>query len=61
MALKEAMRAPKKPPNLRSGTARSRCGLCRHFGKGKCRLYNWPVRANDVSDSFSSAATPTGR
>jgi hypothetical protein len=62
VALKEAMRKPVKPPNLRHGTARARCGLCRHYdGKSHCRLYRFPVRANDVSDSYSSAAAPMRR
>lgn len=56
MAVKEAMQTGKRPPNLRPGNARERCQLCRHFdGKGGCRLYNYPVRPNQVSDSFSAA------
>lgn len=59
MALKEAIKAGKRPPNLRKGTARARCGLCRHFdGKGTCRLYRYPVTPNQLSDSYSAATAP---
>lgn len=65
MALKEAMKAPRKPPNLRRGTAKAHCAGCVHFRggggrKGKCALYSYPVEASQVCDSFR-AKTPTGR
>ncbi len=60
MALREALDTPQRPPGLRTGNARARCGLCVHFdGRAKCRLYSYPVRANDVSDSFK--AVPAAR
>jgi hypothetical protein len=62
MALRDALDEPTRPPNLTTGTARERCGLCVHFnGKAKCRLYGYPVRANDVSDSFRPVPAAKGR
>lgn len=59
MALADAMKKGTRPTGLRSGTARARCGLCRHFdGKGMCRKFNWPVTANQLSDGFSAATAP---
>lgn len=53
MALKEAFGKVRKPPHLRTGDARHRCALCKHYnGRGVCRLYNAKVRSNDVCDSF---------
>jgi hypothetical protein len=58
MGLKEAI-SQRKPPNLRVGNARQRCQLCRHWnGKGMCRKYGYPTRANQLSDSFSPATAP---
>lgn len=63
MALNDRLKKTRKPPNLRTGTARKRCGLCKHFspprgtGGGVCRLYNYKVRENDVCDSFSPIRT----
>jgi hypothetical protein len=60
VALRDALETPQRPPDLRPGDARHRCGLCVHFdGKAKCRLYSYPVRANDVSESFK--AVPAAR
>lgn len=57
MALREILETPQRPPGLKTGDARHRCGLCRHFdGQAKCRLFDYPVRPNDVSSAFSSAA-----
>ena len=56
--LREAIKGTSVPPNLRRGNARRRCGLCRHFdGKGGCRKYQYPVRPNQLSDSFSAATS----
>lgn len=58
MALRDAMKAVKRPPNLRSGNARKRCGLCTHFRgthrTGTCQLYRFGVQASQVSDSFTA-------
>lgn len=57
MALKEALKGSRKPPNLRRGTARANCGQCKHFRSnhraGTCALYRYPVQSSQVSDSFA--------
>jgi hypothetical protein len=62
MAVREAMQSKKRPPHLRLGNARQRCGLCKHFratdgsaaGSGVCLLYGgYPVRATQLCDSFA--------
>ena len=50
--------APATPPNLRLATSTSvRCASCRYFDaekrlNGSCRLYSYPVRTDQVCDSW---------
>lgn len=67
MALRDAIKngaasgKPVRPPNLGAAPAGSdrMCASCRYFKGGglrggKCRLYGgYPVRANQVSDSYA--------
>lgn len=58
VALREAMTQIRRPPHLRLGTAKQRCGLCVHWRsvdgpQGRCLLYGgFPTRASQVCDSF---------
>lgn len=52
-------RTKRVPPHLRRGNAKQRCQLCVHYqaqglepGRGRCKLYDYPVRAALLSDSF---------
>ena len=58
MALREALKQPKTPPNLRHGNARARCAVCRHYTKAAvCGKYGTRTSPTQLSDSFQ----PKGR
>lgn len=56
MALGLKLRDATMPPHLRRGNARKRCELCRHYGRGECMKYGYPVRPNELCDSFAAKA-----
>jgi hypothetical protein len=59
MALVERTEQTSKPPNLRLGNARERCGGCLFFGRGECLWHGYPVQASQVCDSFTAKGKTT--
>lgn len=51
--MKDASKGRRRPPRLRQATEEQQnCGSCAYFRGGECTLYSYPVRPDQVSDSF---------